>query len=71
MAHQCFLPFVGEANEHVLAGALQPFTVVLDEAEEAFNVYIVLEINCQDVPHVKPSTWPIRLAVSAILPMDD
>jgi len=46
MAHQCFLPFVGEANEHVLAGALQPFTVVLDEAEEAFNVYIVLEINC-------------------------
>ena len=51
MVHQLFLPFVGEANEHVLAGTLEPLGVVLDEAQEAVYVRVIFKVNGQYVSH--------------------
>ena len=52
--HQLFFPLVGEANEHVLAGTLEPLAVVLDEPQEAVDVNVVFKVDGQYVSHVRP-----------------
>src|ERR1700758_2241329 len=54
--HQLFLPLVGEANEDVLARALQTLGVICDKVHEALNVYIVFKIDGQNVSHFR-SSW--------------
>jgi hypothetical protein len=54
--HQLFLPLMSEANEHVLARALQPLAMVSDESQETINVDIIFEVDGQYVPHSRP--WP-------------
>jgi len=44
--HQLFLPLVGEANEDVLARALQTLSVICDKVHEALNVDVVFKIDC-------------------------
>ena len=51
---------MGEADEHVLARALQPFAVILDKSEKTVDVNIVFEVDGQYVPHQRP----FRLASS-------
>ena len=43
--HQLFLPLVGEANEDVLARALQTLGVIRDKVHEALNVNVVFKVN--------------------------
>ena len=43
--HQLFFPLVGEANEHVLARALQALSVIRDKVHEALNVNVVFKVN--------------------------
>jgi hypothetical protein len=52
--HQLFFPLVSESDEHVLIRTLQPLAVVRDKSKKAVNVDIVLEVNSQNVPHVRP-----------------
>src|SRR5205807_1000876 len=54
--HQLFLPFVGEANEHVLARALQTLSVIRDKVHEALNVDVIFKVDGQDVSHFR-SSW--------------
>ena len=49
VAHQLFFPFVSEPDEHVLAGTLQAFAVVLDEPDETVYVIVFFEVNGQYV----------------------
>ena len=59
--HQLLFPFVSEANEHVLRGALQALAVGGDESHEAVNVDVVFEVDGQYVSQIRP--WPtLRLA---------
>ncbi len=59
--HQLLLPLVSEADEHVLGGTLQPLAVVSHEPEKAVNIDVILEVDGQYVPHIRP--WPtLRLA---------
>ena len=51
--HQLFLPLVGEANEDVLARALQAFSVICDEMHEALNVYVIFEVHGQNVSQIR------------------
>src|SRR5260370_26391086 len=53
--HQLFLPLVGEANEHVLARALQALSVVCDKVHEALDVDIIFEVHGQNVSHFRSS----------------
>jgi len=43
--HQLFFPFVGEANEDVLARAFQTLSVVRDEVHEALNVDVIFKVD--------------------------
>ena len=43
--HQLFFPLVGEANEHVLASALQSLAVICYEVHEALDVDVVFKID--------------------------
>ncbi len=49
VAHQLFFPFVSEPDEHVFAGTLQAFGVVLDKPDEAIDVVVFFEVNGQYV----------------------
>ncbi len=60
MAHQLFFPFVSEPDEHVFAGTLQAFGVVLDESDETFDVVIFFEVNGQYVARGRFSSVLIR-----------
>jgi hypothetical protein len=40
---------MSEPDEHVLAGTLQPFGVVLDESDETVDVVVFFEVNGQYV----------------------
>src|SRR6267378_7998358 len=51
--HQLFFPLVGEANEHVLACALQSLSVVCHKVHEALNVYVIFEVHGQNVSHFR------------------
>ena len=44
---------MGEADEHVFAGTLEPLAVVLDEAQETLYVRVVFKINGEYVPQVR------------------
>ena len=44
--HQLLLPLVGEANEDVLARALQTLSVIRDKVHEALNVDVIFKIDC-------------------------
>ena len=65
MAHQLFLPFVSEADEHVLAGTLESLGMVLDEAEETVYVRVLFKVNGQYVSHSLHYQTVIRLAGQA------
>jgi len=52
--HQLLFPFVSEANEHILARALQPLAMILDKSEETVNVDVVFEVDGQYVSHIRP-----------------
>jgi hypothetical protein len=43
--HQLFLPLMGEANEHVLARALQTLSVIRDKVHEALNVDVIFKVD--------------------------
>jgi hypothetical protein len=60
--HQLFFPLVGEANEDVLASALQTLAVICDKVHEALNVDIILKVNGQNVSHFRSSWRSLRLA---------
>jgi len=57
VAHQLFFPFVSEPDEHVFAGTLQAFGVVLDKPDETVDVVVFFEVNGQYV-----TQWPSLLA---------
>src|SRR5467141_1313107 len=61
--HQLFFPLVGEANENVLARALQPLSVISDKVHEALNVDVIFEVHGQNVSHFR-SSW--RSCVSPV-----
>src|SRR2546428_13419583 len=60
--HQLFLPLVGEANEHILARALQTLSVIRDKVHEALNVDIVFKVDGQNVSQFRSSRRLLRLA---------
>jgi len=62
VAHQLFFPFVSESDEHVFAGTLQAFAVVLDEPDETVDVVVFFEVNGQYVARGRLSSFTIRLA---------
>jgi len=62
VAHQLFFPFVSEPDEHVLAGTLQPFGVVLDKPDETVDVIVFFEVNGQYVARGRLS--PVAIPVS-------
>jgi len=62
VAHQLFFPFVSEPDEHVLAGTLQAFAVVLDKPDETVDVIVFFEVNGQYVARGRFSSFTIRLA---------
>jgi len=43
--HQLFLPLVGEANEHVLARALQALSMIRYKVHEALDVDVVFKVD--------------------------
>src|SRR6266704_2255053 len=53
--HQLFFPLVGEANEHVLACALQPLSVISDKVHEALDVDVIFKVHGQNVSHFRSS----------------
>ena len=56
VVHQLFFPFVSEPDEHVLAGTLQAFGVVLDKPDETLDIVVFFEVNGQYV-----TQWPFLL----------
>jgi len=62
VADQLFFPLVAQPDEHVLAGTLQAFSVVLDKPDETFNVVIFFKVNGQYVTRSGLSSFTIRLA---------
>src|SRR5437016_14374336 len=60
--HQLFLPLVGEANEDVLARALQTLSVIRDKVHEALNVDVIFKVDGQDVSHFRFTRALLRLA---------
>src|SRR5712664_3850734 len=54
--HQLFFPLVGEANEHVLARALQALSVIRYKVHEALDVDVIFEVHGQNVSHFR-SSW--------------
>jgi hypothetical protein len=53
-----FFPLVGEANEHVLARALQALSMIRDKVHEALDVDVIFEVHGQNVSHSDPSGAP-------------
>ena len=49
MTHQVFLPFMCETKEDILTRTLQALRVILDEAEEALNVSVLLKVHGKQV----------------------
>jgi len=43
--HQLFFPFMGEANEDVLARALQTLSVIRNKVHEALNVDVIFKVD--------------------------
>jgi len=63
VAHQLFFPFVSEPDEHVLAGTLQAFRVVLDKPDETVDIIVFFEVNGQYVARGRLSSVSLsRLA---------
>ena len=60
--HQLFFPLVGEADEDVLARALQALSVVRDKVHEALNVDVIFKIDGQDVSQIQILLALLRLA---------
>jgi hypothetical protein len=59
VAHQLFFPFVSESDEHVFAGTLQAFAVVLDKPDETVDVVVFFEVNGQYVARGRLSSFTI------------
>ena len=51
--HQLFFPLVGEANEHVLARALQALSMIRYKVHEALDVDVIFEVHGQNVSHFR------------------
>ena len=64
MAHQLFFPLVREPDENVLAGTLQPLTVILDKPDETLNVVVFLEVNGQYVARGGLSSFFLSVSLS-------
>ncbi len=62
MTHQVFLPFMCETKEDILTRTLQALRVILDEAQEALNVSVLLKVHGKYVPQ-----WSTVSPVSARL----
>ena len=55
-----------QPDEDVLAWTFQPLTMILDEAQEALYVRILIKVNRQYVPHIVWSTATLRSPVAGI-----
>src|SRR5467141_3745781 len=60
--HQLFFPLVGEANEHVLARALQALSMIRYKVHEALNVDVIFKVHGQNVSQFQILPALLRLA---------